>query len=942
MTQYSIFDIGLSYDELSYSNAEHSFSVHFDQIENNIFRVILTGFLNFEANLYYVGIIENILLKFKRFNPSIKVHFIEHASNLTGFSFDAKPYTEKKILAWKNLGSIKIVGTNHLYRTYLEMIQKVVPQNTIEFNQDEREALASVKFPEFKESDSSTVAGRLEKPKIEAQIQSETLNKSYEKVQQKEWILTTPDKHFTGDFSIIENQVIFANAAGYLQNSDIVKFLDFNDKLRQFFELDDREYSQIIDVSRIHGMSNSVKRILKSLLLRHGSKLKKLVLVKPPASISNTLNILNTLFPDKLSYCYSAGSIMEAYNILGIKAHGSGVESIKEELKEEILIEKEEKIEILTEEVSGIKSLHQERIHQLEEELQKLTDKQDVSSAVNLPNDDPYHNLFEAIFKLQQLFRANEASPNSGEWRKQIDYLREIINLSDDGIMVVTNGTIEYVNQKVLSCTGQSSEELLGSKLDNILDTDDLVRINRMIQRIQSTGPIYEHFDARIFNGKKRIDVKIRLSTIIYNNEMAALLFIKRPETVPAAIGSKAGALSGDERSQLAMLEEKLYDAEQFKNSLLANLSHEIRTPMTAIVGLAEFLTNPIDQQATDEYVKLIKLNANNLLALINDLIEISRLESCVVKLEKEVFNTHDLLEDLYEDFATVQEISELTHIEFELKNKVRLEPRINSDYDRIRQILSQLLRNSFKFTESGKIEFGISGVDDKSIEFYVKDTGIGIAKDKQNEIFDLFKQMNDGYAKEFAGLGLGLSIVKQLLVLFEGKMTIESDSNVGSLFKFIIPLEYAEAQESKEVKLHSGISGDKAENDEKVNILIVEDIEPSYILLYSMLRKTGANIIWARNGQEAITICTEQQIDLVLMDIRMPLVNGLEATQKIKTFKPKLPVIAQTAYTQEEDRTRIFNSGCDDYISKPIEMDILYDKLNRFLEIDLQASFQN
>lgn len=949
MAELSIFDIGLNQNELNYKSVENNFSVSVSQIENNIFRVVLEGFLNFEANLYYTGILENILLKFKNYDALEKVYFIEHASNLSGFSFDSKPYTEKKILEWSNLGSIKILGANHLYRAYIEMIQKAIPKNIIDFGNDERDLLLklkhSLKKPAFEQS---TVPRNKTKTKeTNGQIKSDPWN--FEKVQQAEWQLTTADKHFASDFAIVEDKVILSKASGYVQKADIVKFLDFNNKLAQFFELDDQEYQEILDLSEIHGMTNPVKRIVKTLFLQHGDKIDKLIIVSPSPIIANTLNILKTLFPDKLAYCEITSSLNAAFSSLGIQPKAIKKEAPATQISNELLEKKQEELKKLSEAFASSNSLHTARIQQLEDVIQHLhANKTAPELDFKLTNDDPYNNLFEAIFKLKELFDSSSELSSNSEWRNHIDYLREIINLSDDGIMVIANSKIQYINQKVLTLSGKTSDQLLMNNMDILFSGDDLARLHDLIQKISETGPLYDRFDLSMYNGQAYQMVSVRLATIIYKDQLATLLFIKEPiKEQKAATTGSAEQLSNEESHKLAMLQEKLYDTEQFKNSLLANLSHEIRTPMTAIVGLAEFLSNPVDQQATEEYVKLIKLNANNLLSLINDLIDISKLESHLIKPAKEQINTHKLLNDLYEDYIAYQEINDRSTIEFKLVNKTSEQPLLMNDYDRLKQIMSHLLRNAFKYTSAGTVEYGIEKISSENISFYVADTGIGIPESKKKIVFEAFRQANEGYVKEFGGLGLGLSIVKQLTELLGGSISFESEINKGTKFTINFPLTQKTEQQTKQVhkpKRSVDIIPDRSEIGilNNARILIVEDIEPSYILLNSMLKKTGATVLWAKDGQEAIDICTQQKIDLVLMDIRMPAVNGLEATQKIKLFKPQLPVIAQTAYTQEEDRVKIFGSGCDDYISKPIERDLLFEKIEHLLNKDLPFTTHN
>ncbi|MBC8315205.1 MAG: response regulator [Bacteroidetes bacterium] len=241
------------------------------------------------------------------------------------------------------------------------------------------------------------------------------------------------------------------------------------------------------------------------------------------------------------------------------------------------------------------------------------------------------------------------------------------------------------------------------------------------------------------------------------------------------------------------------------------------------------------------------------------------------------------------------------------------------------------LLNNALKFTDKGEIEFGYETKTHNNqtlLQFYIRDTGIGIPKEKQTLIFDLFRQVDDTHTRRHGGTGIGLSIAKKLTELLGGTIWLESDEGTGSIFYFTIPFE-------KSGETRKSMPGQPAKKPslKGKTVLIVEDVESSFDFLDVLLKKSGIEPVWAKDGKEAIELCRENSnIDLVLMDINMPVLNGYDATKKIKKFRPKLPIISQTAYAVAGDREKSLAAGCDDYIAKPIKQELLMEKIGKWL----------
>jgi PAS domain S-box-containing protein len=380
---------------------------------------------------------------------------------------------------------------------------------------------------------------------------------------------------------------------------------------------------------------------------------------------------------------------------------------------------------------------------------------------------------------------------------------------------------------------------------------------------------------------------------------------------------------------ELKSAKEKAEESDKLKSAFLANMSHEIRTPMNAILGFSTLMrTRTLTEEKRKDYIDLINSNCRQLLRIITDIIDISKIEAGQISIFNKNFNLNKTLQELHLNFSSQIEAMQKP---IELVYKAGLSNEYSSvftDKVRLEQILSNLLANAIKFTDRGKIEFGYY-IDRRSdIVFYVKDTGIGMTQDEQNVIFDRFRQVSSSYNKIYGGTGLGLTISKGLAEKLGGKIWVESEIEAGSTFYFNIaykpgiPFEKPLQIEYTKNYMWRG----------KV-ILIAEDEEVNYNLLETILIPTKARIIWAHNGVEAIKICKETpEIDLVLMDIKMPDVNGFEATKKIKKIRKSLPIIAQTAYAMSVDEDNCLRAGCDDYISKPLRIDDLLNKINNYL----------
>lgn len=377
---------------------------------------------------------------------------------------------------------------------------------------------------------------------------------------------------------------------------------------------------------------------------------------------------------------------------------------------------------------------------------------------------------------------------------------------------------------------------------------------------------------------------------------------------------------------------KKATESDRLKSTFLATMSHELRTPLNAIIGFSDIIDENLPINEIVKFSKTINDSGNHLLNIVEDLFDITLIESGQIKIIKEDFKLVPILNNVHEIIKAEQKKTGKEHLDLKLlipANMVDL--IVNTDRAKFKQILINLLKNATKFTDKGEVSYGFEEViiEHKSfLKFFVKDTGIGIHQDQQKLIFDIFRQADETYTTTHGGTGIGLSITKKLTELMGGNIWLKSKKGKGSTFYFTIPNKQPEALDE-----NNSIKNIKTASLNTKTILIVEDIEASYQLLEAMLSKLKVNLIWAKNGEEAVSMCKEDpKIDLILMDINMPIMNGYDATRLIKKFRPKLPIIAQTAYAISGDKEKSLEAGCDDYISKPIKKDILLAMIKRLI----------
>jgi len=491
---------------------------------------------------------------------------------------------------------------------------------------------------------------------------------------------------------------------------------------------------------------------------------------------------------------------------------------------------------------------------------------------------------------------------------------RIITERSADAIFLTDEkGHYQYVNTMASKLLGYSQEELLKMNVDEISMEKKMGR------------PVTPKFDQLLKKGQLVTELELRKKdgTILPVDLNAVLL----PNGL--VYGSCRDISERKKTEQeLIKAKEKAEESDHLKSAFLANMSHEIRTPMNGILGFANLLNNPdLSSENQKEYLRLIEKSGERMLNIINDLIHISEIESGQINIVHSKSNINEQIHylcDFFKPEAHQKNLTLLCHTPLPDEEAI-----LETDHEKLLNILTNLIKNALKFTHQGRIEFGYRLENDR-IHFYVKDTGIGIPKEKQHSIFDRFVQADMNIARAYEGSGLGLSITKAYVEKLEGSIWVESEEGRGSVFHFNLPFK------SQSSGYHTQ-STDKPTQAKKefndLKLLIVEDDQTSVRYLSELLEKECKEMLVASNGQEAVDICKNNpDIRVILMDIKMPVMDGYTATKKIREFNREVIILAQTAFAMKGDRKKALDAGCNEHITKPIDKDSLLEIIREHL----------
>jgi len=505
-------------------------------------------------------------------------------------------------------------------------------------------------------------------------------------------------------------------------------------------------------------------------------------------------------------------------------------------------------------------------------------------------------------------------SAEKSRLRYMIDAIPDLIFFKDvESKFLGCNKAFEkYINKK--------SEDIIGfSEYDLFQKADALGYLKSDQKLIETLDPVRSTNWIEYPNGQRLLYYTLKTPYFDSDNNLLGIIGISRDITEME-----------ETRQRLILAKEKAEESDRLKTAFLANMSHEIRTPMNAIIGFSDLLSEEdLSQEDKNDFISKIKNSGRSLMTLINDIIDIAKIEAGQLKIAESVCDINQILSELCGTFEELKNVSGKKGISLNLVLPDDKSPVIaTTDPMRLQQILTNLLSNALKFTEFGSIEFGYT-IQNNTLSFFVKDSGIGILRSKQKFLFQRFSQLDPSTTRKYGGTGLGLAISKNLVELLGGTIGMESNPGKGSIFYFTIPYNQAKSQlPEKPIKIElENISW------EGKTILIAEDMMQNYLLMEALLRHTDIKLLHAVNGQIAVDIVrSEPHIDLILMDIQLPIKTGYEALKEILEIKPDIQVLSYTAFALPHEREKSLSAGFVDFIPKPIKAEILIPMLNKYL----------
>ena len=516
--------------------------------------------------------------------------------------------------------------------------------------------------------------------------------------------------------------------------------------------------------------------------------------------------------------------------------------------------------------------------------------------------------LFTAI---TNIYRRIEAQKNLLE--SELRY-RALIQNNTSVMLLFDPETGEIVesNNAASSFYGMSEEELKSIRIFD-LNTLSIQELKPALTALRAGEKSYFVFKHKTSNGVK--DVELYTGRMDYQGR----------ELYFSVIHDITDKLQT--QKELILAKEKAEESDRLKSAFLANMSHEIRTPMNAIIGFSQLLKDDdITIDESSSYISIITKSGEQLLELIDDIIKISQIEAGIINIHLEQNNLTTLLKETYGMFSlTVKQKGIDLHLDIPQPEVLH----ITTDGSRFKQILINLLSNAIKFTHTGEVRFGYT-IEGDFLKFFVKDTGIGIDEQHYKLIFDRFMQVPHNEKKLYGGTGIGLSISQALVEKMGGKIWLNSAVGKGTEFYFTLPNTPTIAPKPMSNKEDNIL--ELSNSLENKVVLIVEDDESNRQLLELFLQSSHPKILKVENGVDAVELINKQDVDIILMDIKMPQMNGLEATKQIKKMKPSIPIIIQTAYAMSNEREEAMKAGCDAYIAKPVKKNELLKIINELL----------
>lgn len=488
------------------------------------------------------------------------------------------------------------------------------------------------------------------------------------------------------------------------------------------------------------------------------------------------------------------------------------------------------------------------------------------------------------------------------------------------GLSNLDTGKCIEVNSAFYSKLGFTTDEVIGKQAYTLLKMENHIE-NKIEAELKEKGTVQNIETVIYTKSGKPLNVLLSCSIIqILDNKYKLTIASDITESVK-------------NKRELIQAKEKAEESDRLKLAFLATMSHELRTPLNHVIGFSDMIPDMTNDETISEFSKLINQSGSSLLNIIEDIFDLAMVEQSTIKIrQQEVF-----IRDIYLELKNqLQEIV----LESDKNDSIQLDYKLDSilgtkkivtDKPKVMQVMTNIIKNAVKYTHKGKIALSLTLEENSYLSLNIKDTGIGIPEEKLGIIFDFFRQVDDSHTREYGGVGIGLAISQKIAIAMGGEIKVKSEPNVGSEFSYSFPIKFCEKEtvdsyENTDIFIMPDFSG--------IKLLIVEDDAIGLKMITNMLRPSKAHIISASNGAEAMEVLTvHPDIDIILMDLKMPIMDGFDATMAIRKDFPNLPIIALTAYSLAKDKKRAFAAGCNDIITKPVDKVITFVKLKNFLK---------
>lgn len=949
-------------EELEYTS--DTCSVYFDYTDEQIFKLRIIGQLDEDALYRTIEIGRKILGEFKKIHPGKTLYFIVDTNQLRGIGLKAS-----RMFKYKVPDLIILVFYNVPFRLKSNLafisLNKIHRKNLV-VKQDETDALLFV----FKQIGKKVQESELSH-KIRTSVDKDVSRAIFDKLWEEErkmitiggyqyrqyihdkWVYTSRDKRFSVNMSVIEGNIVLINFMGFAYPIDIDRTYDILGRVidtMHFNERKNKMYS-INDLRDMKGITLKARK--KTTLYEVKFQRYSHILISIPSPLAGFLiKMLKKLYPKQYRLWVIMKNLEDSFNFLK-KYHSHNLTIDKKyfeapiEDQEELVIpdSKKELVALVKKQHEALQDEKRKKERQLET-LQKITGHMSLSESFDqLIHDESYSEdtLFSDVLKTIKLLQDDfkeimrERDYQTRMMRESEEKYRSVVDLASDIIAMIQDGRIVLINNAATTISGYAREELLFKPFYNFLERPELYkRLYRVfLKSNQKNVTLETNF---ISKDGRSIPVSLSAGRIKYKKKQAIMIIArditdrKRSEAELEKHRKNLENLVKERTSELVKAKERAEESDKLKSAFLANMSHEIRTPMNAIIGFSSLLDDQnLDSDEKDYYIKLIRKNGQDLLHLVDDIINLAKIEAGQQNVDITDFNLNEMLEDLFSTYRAMEGGKNEHKIDFRF-NPCDVPVFIRSDKLKLRQLIGNLLSNAFKFTDEGYIELGVKRKQN-SLVIYVEDSGIGLSEKEKDVIFERFRKGTNTIDRIYGGTGLGLSISKGLAEMLGGELLLDSEKNKGSVFYFKVPMVKIRSHRLTSVdkkKKNNDTAALQQKTDDYPNwqdkkILLVEDTYANYLFVKAALQATGVKLVHAETGEEALEVVEKQEdIDLVLMDIRLPTLSGFEVTGKIKEKRNDLPVIAQTAYAMKGDREKALSAGFIDYISKPMGTDDL------------------